>query len=105
MSQFIAYANPNPATRKLFPYLLDIQSDLLDELRTTVVVPLCPATMVGEVVISKLSPAVEIDSRKYLVFTQQIAAVDRKALGKKVCDLSGYRTTIIAALDFVISGI
>lgn len=105
MSQFFAYANPNPVTRKLFPYLLDIQSDLLDELRTTVVAPLCPAAMAGEGVISKLCPEVEIDSRKYLVFTQQIAAVDRKALGKKVCDLSGYRHSIIAALDFVISGI
>ncbi|PWV68837.1 CcdB family protein [Halomonas sp. A11-A] len=43
MAQFHAYENRNPASRERYPYLLDIQCDLLGELRTTVVVPLCPA--------------------------------------------------------------
>jgi toxin CcdB len=36
MGQFYAYKNANPATRDHYPYLLDIQSDLLNELQTTV---------------------------------------------------------------------
>jgi len=47
-AQFIAYENANPATKKTYPYLLDIQSNLLDELRTTVVIPLCPAALAGK---------------------------------------------------------
>lgn len=105
MSQFIAYENPNRTTKKTYPYLLDIQSNLLDELRTTIVIPLCPTTLVGNTAITKLCPIIEIDSKNYIALTQQIAGVDRKVLGKEVCNLSHYRSEIIAALDFIISGI
>ena len=47
MAQFKVYENPNDATRQTYPYLLDIQSNLLDELRTTVVIPLSPARIAG----------------------------------------------------------
>ena len=40
MAQFDVYLNPNAATRKIIPYLLDVQADLLDTLSTRVVVPL-----------------------------------------------------------------
>ena len=47
MAQFSAYANSNPATRESYPYLLDIQSNLLRDLRTTIVIPLSPAGAAG----------------------------------------------------------
>ena len=40
MAQFRVYENSNRATKQRIPYLLDIQSDLLDDLQTTVVIPL-----------------------------------------------------------------
>ncbi|MGZ8916534.1 MAG: CcdB family protein [Methylobacter sp.] len=46
-----------------------------------------------------------IDRKEYVALTQQIAGIDRKFLEKAVCDLSHYRSEIIAALDFIISGI
>lgn len=105
MAQFAAYENPNPTTKKTYPYLLDIQSDLLDELRTTVVIPLSPTSLAGKAAITKLCPMIEIDNKNYIALTQQIAGVDRRGLGKEVCDLSHYRSEIIAASDFIISGI
>ena len=105
MAQFRAYENPNKATRKTYPYLLDIQSNLLDELRTTVVVPLCPTSVVGKAVIAKLCPLLKVEGKNYVALVQQMAGVDRKLLGKEVCDLSRYRSEIIAALDFIVSGI
>ncbi|MGD7035533.1 CcdB family protein [Methylotuvimicrobium buryatense] len=105
MAQFRAYENSNKATMKAYPYLLDIQSNLLDELRTTVVIPLCPTNLAGKAAITKLCPILKIDDRSFIVLTQQIAGIDRKYLGKEICDLSQYRSEIIAALDFIISGI
>ncbi len=105
MAQFKAYANPNRATKKSYPYLLDIQSNLLDDLRTTIVIPLAPADTMGDAVITKLCPVLEIAASHYVALTQQIAGVDRKALGKEVCDLACYRSEIIAALDFAIAGV
>ncbi len=105
MAQFKAYENPNKATRKIYPYLLDIQSNLLSELRTTVVIPLCPTSVVGKAAITKLCPILKIDGKNYVAMAQQMAGIDRKVLGREACDLSQYRTEIIAALDFIISGI
>ncbi|HCU68402.1 MAG TPA: plasmid maintenance protein CcdB [Desulfomicrobium sp.] len=105
MAQFTVYANPNSSTRTTYPYLLDIQSDLLDDLRTTVVIPMSPIRLAGKAAISRLCPVLEINGEPYVALTQQLAAVDRKALGKKICDLGRYRSDIIAALDFIISGI
>lgn len=105
MAQFKAYRNPNKTSRRTYPYLLDIQSDLLSELNTTVVIPLCPEKMATGAAISKLCPILEIDGKTFVAFTQQMAGISRKALGPEAADLSNYRQEIIAALDFVISGI
>lgn len=105
MGQFKAYENPNKASSKTYPYLLDIQSNLLDDLRTTVVIPLSPTSLSGKAAITKLCPILEIEGKAFIALTQQIAGIDRKSLGKEVCDLSHYRSEIISALDFIISGI
>ena len=105
MAQFKVYENPNKTTKKAYPYLLDIQSSLLDELRTTVVIPLCSSDITGKATITKLNPILEIEGKIFVVITQQITGIDRKLLGKEVGDLSQYRSEIISALDFIISGI
>ncbi|WP_445765812.1 CcdB family protein [Rheinheimera sp.] len=106
MAQFTAYANRNPATQKLYPYLLDIQSDLLSELKTTVVIPLSPAKLVDTISLSRLNPALTLNGEQLIVMTQDLAGIERRQLGAAAAgDLSAYRSEIIAALDFVISGI
>lgn len=57
MGQFVVYENTNRTKKKAYPYLLDIQSNLLNPLRTTVVIPLSPKSIMGSAVISKLCPA------------------------------------------------
>ena len=77
---------------------------MLDDLRTTVVIPLCPKTIANDP-ISRLCPIVRISGKDFIVLTQQIAAIDRISLGKPLADLSRYRAQIVAALDLLISGI
>lgn len=49
MPQFAVHRNPNRATKAAVPFLLDVQSDLLEELDTRVVVPLYKsASLKGE---------------------------------------------------------
>lgn len=105
MNQFTVYQNKNPKTKKTFPFLLDIQSDLLDELRTTVVIPLCEVSKMGDQIISKLCPVVEINGKKYTALTQQLAGINRNQLGKEIAILSEHRSDFITAIDFIISGI
>jgi toxin CcdB len=80
MGQFCAYKNPNPATRAQYPFLLDIQSDLLSELRTTVVIPMTPSKLAAPMSLTRLNPSIVIDGKKFTVMTQEIAGVDRNKL-------------------------
>ena len=105
MGQFCAYKNPNPGTHAQYPYLLDIQSDLLSGLRTTIVIPLTPTKIATPISLSRLNPAFVLDGESFTAMTQDIAGVDRKRLGDKAYDLSAYRSEIISAVDFVLSGI
>ncbi len=104
MPQFDVYENRNLKTKGLMPYLLEVQSDLLGDLASTVVIPLC---LTGTVTrgMARLTPGLEIDGKHYLLLTPQLASIPRKELGQAVGRFAGYRDEIIAALDFLLTGI
>jgi toxin CcdB len=105
MAQFDLYRNVNPATRSRMPYLLDVQSDLLEPLATRVVVPLCkPETLAGKPA-EGLIPEFEVEGRRLLLLTPELAGVHRKALGERVGNLASERRAIIGALDLLFTGI
>ena len=105
MPQFDVYRNPNPASRARNPYLLDVQSDLLDSLATRIVVPLCKPEVLSRKPAERLIPALEVEGRKLLMLTPELAGVSRKALGERVANLAAERLSIIAALDLALTGI
>ena len=105
MPQFDVYRNSNPATRARIPFLLDVQSDLLDPLATRIVVPLCKPEVLAGKPAERLNPAFEIEGRKLLLLTPELAGVPRKALGERVANLAPERAAIIAALDLALTGI
>jgi len=105
MAQFDVYRNANPATRARIPYLLDVQSDLLDSLATRVVVPLCKPGILKGRLAERLNPVFRVEGKEVAMLTPELAGVAAKALGGPIGNLSGQRGAIIAALDLVISGI
>jgi len=105
MAQFDVYRNANAATRARVPYLLDVQSDLLDALATRVVVPLCKPEVLRGKLAERLNPVFEVEGRKMVLLTPELAGVSRKALGEQIANLAKRRDSIIAALDLVITGI
>jgi len=102
--QFSAYRNADAASRKRVPCLLAVQSDLIDSARTCVVVPLITLERAG-MPVSSLMPALQVDGKMLVMDTLQLAAIPRTAIGPVVADLSHERSTIMAALDLLISGI
>lgn len=105
MGQFYVYENPNPRSRGQYPCLLDIQSHLLSELSTTLVIPLTPSRIATPVSLTRLNLTFFLDGESFTAMTKNIAGIERKHLGAKVYDLNAHRTEAIAAVDFVLSGI
>lgn len=100
MAQFDVYKNNNQTSSELFPYLLDIQNDLLSKLKTRVVVPLA-ANMTPA---AHLNPVFEIDGTRVAMSTADIAGVPLSVCGETVTSLSKHRNQIIDAVDFLLNG-
>ena len=105
MPQFTLYRNKNPDTNARIPYLIDIQSNLLGDLETRVVIPVCSSGALKGKVLTTLTPTFELEGGTYVMLTPQLAGISKKELGQEITSLSAYRATIIAALDFLITGI
>lgn len=83
--------------------LLDIQANLLDSLRTRMVVPLYPITDMPWS-IGKLNPRFDIDGETVVMATQRMASVGVEILDAFVTDLSNEGDAITAAIDFLFQG-
>jgi len=104
MSQFGIYKNNNPNTSKNYPYLMDIQSPLLDALDTRLVVPLSLKSTFLQKPISVLNPVLNFKGAEYIVLTQQMAAIHSRNLGTRLGDALAIRHEILASIDLLITG-
>ncbi len=105
MNRYDVFRNANPATARRFPYLLVVQSDLLGELATQVVVPLGAAATVDGRLAQRLTPEVQVAGESLVMFTPELAAVSTSTLRKRVDNLEAQRDAIRDALDLLFSGI
>jgi len=104
MAQFDLYRNPNPETNAYIPYLLDVQAELLDVLATRVVVPLHTVESIPKP-LRHLNPVIEFEGEQLVLSTGELAGIAASVLGQPAGSLSDHRSEIIAALDFVFTGI
>lgn len=105
MPQFSVYKNKNPKTRSSYPYLVDVQSDLLSDIGTRVVVPLTKHVASTKKPIKNLMPVVRLDGQEFVMMVPHLAGVATADLGAPMASVVQHRGEVIAALDFLITGI
>ena len=105
MAQFDVYQNPSRNTSSRFPYLVDIQSPVISEISTRIVVPLGHKKHFKGGCMSNLTPEIVYEGETLLLLIPQVASIPSNALKNPVGSLIHYRDEIIAALDFAITGI
>ena len=98
MARFQIFSSPEGAG-----YLLDVQSDLIDVVKTRVVVPLLPARQTPPA-IARLHPVFAIAGQNHVMATHLIATVPTGILIEPRGDLSEHRDAITAALDMLFQG-
>lgn len=103
--RFDVFANDSAQTRKRYPYLLVLQSELLSGLGTIVVAPLGRTTVVEGKPAQTLTPVLAIEGEKYVMYTPELAPVPHSRLKKFITNVSTQRNTIVRALDFLFDGI
>ena len=104
MARFDVYANPGRHADST-PYLLDVQSDLLDGLESCIVIPLrrrdrFPAVPLAD----RLTPTLSIAGAEFILETPKMGAVPRRALGAPLLSLAAEQARVTAAMEFVFRG-
>jgi len=98
MARFDVFPNPDGSG-----WLLDLQSDLLNGLNTTIVAPLMPQDQ-APTPAQRLNPIFLIDGRRYVLMTQFMAAVPRTILKYPKQNLTDQADEISNAIDMVFLG-
>jgi len=91
---------PNPSGNG---YLLDVQTDLLSDLNTRVVVPLLP-TSIAPKPATRLNPIFEVDDAPVVIVTQFMAAVPTGMLFASIGKLDAEFEKVTAAIDMLMHG-
>ena len=103
--QYDVYPNPSPRMRDSYPFVLDIQSDLLKALATRMVVPLAVTFLPSTGLPRRLCPLVQIKGQSLMLVPFEAAPLDKRHLKSKVVSLRERADDIVAAMDAVLSGI
>jgi hypothetical protein len=53
----------------------------------------------------RLHPVIELDGHRYVMFTQELAAVPRQTLGRTVGSAERERYALVAAIDLLFTGV
>lgn len=104
MARFDIYKNPGKH-QGTTPYLLDVQSDLLDGLDSRMVIPLRDVTHFPNVMFpARLTPILTINGQGFLLETPKMGAVPLRVLKSPITSLADMRVQIMGALDFLFQG-
>jgi toxin CcdB len=105
MTQFDVYRNPSKASRDAYPYIVDIQTPVISEISTRIVIPLGRRDLFRDEMLQGLTPTITYEGDELLLLVPQIASVPSRILREPIGSLSHFRDEIIDALDFAITGV
>jgi len=104
VAQFDVYLNPQPASRQFVPYVVDVQSPLIDQLATRLVMPLSRIGAGQPQLPHNLCPLIDVEGESLSLMPHLAAPVIAQSLKKPVASLSHRASEVTAAMDAVISG-
>ncbi|MBT2320748.1 CcdB family protein [Variovorax paradoxus] len=105
MAQFDVYANPSETQRGEIPWMVDIQSDILNKLQTRLVIPLALRAHMPAAMPRSLCPRISWNGLALVALPHLAAPFRVTDLGPGQGNLRTQASDFVAALDAVISGI
>ena len=104
MAQYDVYTNPSRSVADGIPYVVVIQSDLLDALATRLTIPLAvldSATLAP----TALCPVIVVNSQRLHALAHYAAPLPAKLLRRPVDNVAPQASALVSAMDVVLSGI
>lgn len=105
MAQWDVYANPNPRAREAVPFVVVLQSDLLDGLPMRFAAPLVRKRGEPESIPRRMTPMFMVQGIECMLRPHQAGPVDSRLLKHPVGSLRSHAHRLTDALDAVLSGV
>jgi toxin CcdB len=104
MVAYAVHTNMSLRTRAAVPFLLYVQSDMLSQLGTRLVVPLYRQDVAGGAPLTQLCPVILFQGVSLVAVVPEAAGIPMRELGPVVGDLAAHRAEILAAMDLLLTG-
>ena len=104
MAQYDVYANPSASAGAGIPYVVVMQSDLLDGLATRLVVPLAAHDPLAKMP-SALCPVLVVKGKRFNALAHYAAPLPARLLRRPVGNVAAQASVLISAIDAVLSGL
>jgi toxin CcdB len=103
--QFDVHRNPSPRMREQYPFVVDVQSDLLGSLATRMVVPLAITQSGSGDVPRSLCPVLQVQGLQLMLLPFEAAPIPKSLVKTNVQSMKRFASETVAAMDAVMRGI
>jgi toxin CcdB len=104
MAQYDVYPNPSTSIKDGIPYVVVVQSDLLDGLVTRLVIPLATLNFAGKAP-SALCPRINVNDQHFYALAHYAAPLPAKLLRSPVDNVLDQASLLVGAVDAVLAGV
>lgn len=101
--QFDVHRNPVTAARRAYPYVVVMQSPLVDLGSARIVAPLVSRAALPAAT-GRLTPVIRVASEEYVAMVPSLASIPARDLGTAVESAAYARTELLAAVDLLFFG-
>lgn len=98
------YANPSRSAADGIPYVVVVQSDLLDALATRLTIPLAVPDAAVKVP-TALCPVITVKGQRVQALAHYVAPLPAKVLKRPLANVASQASALVSALDAVLSGL
>lgn len=104
MAQYDVYANPSNSAANGIPYVVVVQSDLLDALATRLTMPLAEFDVATKVP-TALCPVIVVKGQRFHALAHYASPLPAKVLRRPVDNVAAQASALVSAIDAVLSGV
>ena len=104
MAQYDVFSNPSRSAADGIPYVVVIQSDLLDALATRLTLPLAELDMAVKVP-TALCPIIVVKGKRLHALAHYAAPLPARLLKRPVDNVAAQASALVSAMDAVLSGL
>lgn len=104
MAQYDVYPNPSRSAADGIPFVVVIQSDLLDALPTRLTMPLVVADTAAGRMPAALCPSITVGGQRLIALAHYAAPLPARFLRRRVANVAAQSSVLVAAIDTVLSG-